>query len=163
MAAARSREVCLFKDIYKCSGEKLIQSSRIDTILSASRVRGDNLRLRSELSDGPTVACHKNCVSKYVSPSAVASLGKHAHDEQTQDVSVKRLRSSTSASFEFRKHCLFCADVTECLLPNEYDSKVPHKYRISASLVTTDRMADGKTSYRQHLLGVCEKEMNLVK
>ena len=157
MAAARSKEECLFKDIYNCTGGKLIQSSRIDTILSASQIRGDNLGLRPELSEGQTVACHKNCVSKYVSPSTLASLGKHAHDEKTSDVGPKRLRSSTNDSFEFRKHCLFCADVTKCLLPNEYDSKIPHKYRVPASLVTTDKMADGKTSYKEHLLGICEK------
>lgn len=158
MAEGKPKTECLFKDIYKCGGGKLINSSRIETIVSASQVRRDNLHLRRELSDGPTISCHKNCVSKYVSPAALASLGKHAQDEKAPENDSKRLRSSECAGFfDFRKHCLFCIDITPCILPHEYDTKVPHRYRKPASLVTTDKMGDGKTSYTSHLLTICNK------
>lgn len=42
-------------------------------------------------------------------------------------------------------------------MPHEYDAKVPTKYRIPASKVTTDKMADGETSYKQYLLDLCQK------
>ena len=58
---------------------------------------------------------------------------------------------------ESRKHCLCCADITDFLLPNEYDSKVPHKNRMPASFVTTDKLADGETPYKDHLLEICEQ------
>ena len=65
----------LLQEIYSCGSGKLIQSSRIDVILSASEIRQDEIRLHPELSDATTfVRCHKNCVSKYVSPSTLANM-----------------------------------------------------------------------------------------
>ena len=53
----------LLREIYSCGSGKLIQSSRIVAILSASEIRQDDIRLHPELSDGTTfVRCHKNCV-----------------------------------------------------------------------------------------------------
>ncbi|KAG0725731.1 putative RNA-directed DNA polymerase from transposon BS [Chionoecetes opilio] len=69
----------------------------------------------------------------------------------------KRLRSSIGGDvFDFQKHCLFCHDITPCILPNEYDPKVPQQYRVPASRVTTDKVGDGET-YKQYLLDLCEK------
>ena len=73
------------------------------------------------------------------------------------EVGTKRMRSSTACAFEFRKHCLFCPYVTTCKLSHEYDDKVPHQYRIPASLVTTDKMAHAKTTYKEYLLDICQK------
>jgi hypothetical protein len=42
-------------------------------------------------------------------------------------------------------------------LPHEYDAKVPQQYRTPASIVMTDKMADGVTSYKQYLLDLCQK------
>ena len=50
---------------------------------------------------------HKNCVSKYVSPSSLAKLGNRGNDTDEHDDSKtgpKRLRSSTSAILDFFKH-----------------------------------------------------------
>ncbi|KAG0717229.1 hypothetical protein GWK47_054872 [Chionoecetes opilio] len=157
----KDAEECFFKTAYKLWGWKLIQSSRINTILAASNLRQDDIRLRKELSDGSsTVRCHKNCVSKYVSPSTLNKLGKRMPKEETNEDSnagPKRLRSSIGGDvFDFQKHCLFCHDITPCILPNEYDPKVPQQYRVPASRVTTDKMGDGET-YKQYLLDLCEK------
>ena len=67
------------------------------------------------------------------------------------------MRSSTACAFEFRKHCLFCPNGTTCKLLHEYDDKVPHQYRIPASLVTTDKIADAKKTYKEWLLDICQK------
>ena len=157
MAGPEDRDECFFKTVYNCEAGKLIQSSRIDTILAASNLRQDDIRLRQELSDGSSsVRCHKNCVSKYVSPSTLNKLGKRTTEEKTHD-DAKRLRSSTGGDvFDFQKHCLFCHDITPCILPNAYDTKVPQQYRVPASKVTTVRMADGETTYKQYLLDMCE-------
>ncbi|KAG0719203.1 hypothetical protein GWK47_050981 [Chionoecetes opilio] len=157
----KDAEECFFKTFYNCGVGKLIQSSRIDTILAASNLRQDDIRLRKEMSDGSsTVRCHKNCVSKYVSPSTLNKLGKRMPKEETNEDSnagPKQLRSSIGGDvFDFQKHCLFCHDITPCILPNEYDPKVPQQYRVPASRVTTDKMGDGET-YKQYLLDLCEK------
>ena len=138
MAGSNQQDKCFFKDIYNCGSGKLIQSSRIDTILSASEIRQDEIRMRPELSDGiATVTCHKNCISKYISPSTLANLGKRGNDDQQPDdpeVGTKRMRSSTGSNYDFRKHCLFCPDVSICMLPHEYDAKLPHQYIIPDQL-----------------------------
>jgi len=158
---SKDAEECFFKTVYNCGVGKLIQSSQIGTILEASNLRQDDIRLRKELSDGSsTVRCHKNCVSKYVSPSTLNKLGKRMPEEETDDDSnagSKRLRSSTGGDvFDLQKHCLFCHDITPCILPNEYDPKVPQQYRVPASRVTTDKMADRET-YKQYLLDLCDE------
>lgn len=139
-----------------------MDSSRINTILSASKIRQDDIGRRPELSDGSlTLKCHKICISKYVSPSTLGKLDKRMRDDEKSDdatAAPKRLRSNTgSAVFDFRKHCLFCYDVTPCTLPHEYELKVPQQYRTPASIVLTVKMADGVTSYKQYLLDLCQK------
>ena len=98
----------------------LIQSSRINTILLASRIRQYDIGLRPELSDGSlTVECHLNCVPKYVSPSTVSKLAKSVNDcEQLDDPKAgdKRLRSSAGGVFDLNKHCLFYHYITTCKL-----------------------------------------------
>ena len=161
MAHENNPEECFFKRLYACEGEKLIQSSRIETILKASKIRQDDISSRPELSDSSlTVLCHKNCLSKYVSPSTLRNLSKRlpGDEEPDDDSGPKRLRSSTGGvTFNFKKHCLFCQEVTACILPNKYDHKVPQQYRIPASKVTTDIMADGKTTYKEYILDICQK------
>ena len=72
----------LIQEIYSCGSGKLIQSSRIDAILSASEICQDEIRLHPELSDGTTfVRCHKNFVSKYVYPSTLANMSKRVNDD----------------------------------------------------------------------------------
>ena len=83
----------LIQEIYSCGSGKLIQSSRIDAILSASEIRQDEIRLHPELSDGTTfVRCHKNCVSKYVSPSTLANMSKRVNGDN-KSVTLKLKQS----------------------------------------------------------------------
>ena len=46
MAGSKQLEKCFFKEIYSCGSGKLIQSSQIDAIFSASEIRQDEIRLR---------------------------------------------------------------------------------------------------------------------
>ena len=84
------------------------QTSRIETILKASKIRQDDINSNPELSDGPlTVTCHKNCLSRYVSPSTLENLSKRLPSDETphDDSGPKRLRPSTGGvSFNFQKH-----------------------------------------------------------
>ena len=32
-----------------------------------------------------------------------------------------------ASNYDFRKHCFFCTNVTACILPNDYDLKVPRQ------------------------------------
>ena len=90
----------LLQENYRCGSGKLIQSSRIDAILSASEIRKDEIRLHPELSDGTTfVRCHKNCVSKYVSPSTLANMSKRVNDDN-KSVTL-RLEQSECAQARF--------------------------------------------------------------
>ena len=63
MAGSNQQEKSFFKEIYSCGMGKLIQSSPIDAILSASEIRQEEIRLRPELSDGTaTVRCHGDVI-----------------------------------------------------------------------------------------------------
>ena len=113
--------------------KKLIQTSRIEIILKASKIRQDDINSSPELSDGPLpVMCHKNCLLRYVySLPTLQNLSKWLPSDKTfdDDSGPKRLRSSTGGmSCNLQKHCLFCLDITECILPDEYDPKVPQYY-----------------------------------
>ena len=46
--------------------------------------------------------------------------------------------------FDFKKHCLFCPDITVCVLTLEYDSKVPKDHHKKAFLIHTDEKANGQ-------------------
>ena len=39
---------------------------------------------------------------------------------------------------------------------------VPHQYIIPASIPTTDQMANGKTTYKENLLGLCQNREDLL-
>ena len=151
MAGSKQLEKCFFKEIYSCGSGKLIQSSRIDAILSASAIRQDEIRLRPELSDGTTSVLDAiKTISKYVSPSTLANMSKRVNDDNKSDdpeVGTKQMSSSTACAFEFRKHCLFCTNGTTCKLLHEYDDKVPHQCRIPASLVTPSALQRTKSIY----------------
>lgn len=152
MTPKMEEETCFFKDVYKCDEGKLIKSKRLQTVSSASRLRA-SVHL-AEVSDDASITCHKNCISRYVSPSNLASVKKRERvPASVSDTETKRLRSSGGGVvFDFKEHCLFCPDVTPCSV--EQDSIAPLKYRRAASLVRTDKLANGQ-DYKQKLLGVC--------
>jgi hypothetical protein len=92
------------------------------------------------------ISCHKSCVSTYISPTNLKHFSNEREGEPDSESSpeVKKLRSG-SVPFNPKTHCLYCLDVTVCVLPDEYDAKIPQKNRIPASQVMTKKMADGKT------------------
>ena len=148
-------ETCFFRDVYKCGEGKLIRSKHLQSVSSASLVRGDGLSVRlADLSDDASITCHKNCISRYVSPSNLASVKKReCVPASVSDTKTKRLRSSGGGVvFDFKEHCLFCCDVTPCSV--ERTGKLPLKYRRAASLVRTDKLANGQ-DYKQKLLDIC--------
>ena len=119
-----------------------MQSGRLEAITSASQVRGDGLQAKlAEMSELDYVICHKNCISRYVSPSNLASIKKCTGESSGLQTEKKRLRSADGGvTFDFKEHCLFCLDTTPCSL--EVDTKVPQKCRNAASLVPTDKLGD---------------------
>lgn len=146
--------MCFFSDVYKCGGGKLIKSTRLQTVSKASNLRGDGLA--AQLPDDGSVTCHKNCISRYVSPSSLASISKREHScENASGGEAKRLRSCVGdVVFRFNEHCLFCPDVTPCSL--EIEKKTPSKYRRAVSLVATDKLANGQ-DFKQKLLDICDQ------
>ena len=60
----------------------------------------------------------------------------------------------TSRSVTIRLSVTYKVPYNDCQM-GEYDDKVPHYYRIPTSLVTTDKMADAKTTYKEYLLDIC--------
>ena len=60
-----------------------------------------------------------------------------------------------------KKHCLFCLEITECKLDNEYDAKTTVQYRIPASMVATTEMCDGK-AYIETLMKKCRNRNDVL-
>ena len=131
-------EDCFFYELYKCEKKKeKLQNSyrtRIENIIICSKQLNDNYHLKLEsllVSEpaNPSIKVHKSCVSRYTSPTNVQAHVAHIRkkscvtDDSEQSV-PKRLRSSVGEQFDFQKHCLFCPDITICLLASECDSKI---------------------------------------
>ena len=146
-------ERCFFNETLKTCGNSdkpLTACGRIQKIIEASEIRGDS-RVRQALAPGladnslTVIRCHKSCVSSYISPTNLKHFSNKREVEPGSDSSpgAKKLRSS-SVPFNPKTHCLYCLDVTQCVLPDEYDPKTPQKYRIPASQVMTKTKADGK-------------------
>ena len=90
-------EEWFFKALYQCGGGKLIDCSRMETILAASKIRQDSVYERIN-DETKTVKCHKNCVSWYVSQSTLGKVAKQVNNATQSDDSQsdpKQSRSST--------------------------------------------------------------------
>ena len=158
-----AEEDCFFNGkIPSCPGpkEKLSKCSRIQKIIEASELR-DHLDIHDSLEPGYTsgtvthVYCHKNCVSTYVSPQNFAHLYHKRKPHSSLKPEPKRLRSEMKGKrFDFKKHCMFCLDVTECKLDSEYDAKTPAQYRVPSSMVVTTDTCDGQV-YIDTLIQKC--------
>ena len=122
-------ESCIFKFRYgsECKDSSHLSqtsgSSRLDTIINASKVYGDELHvtLEKQRAEHPnlTVFYHKNCVSKYTSKSNLVKYQTSAENA----IPAKKLRRSSS-EFEFMKHCLYCGQL--CNL--DKDPKNPERW-----------------------------------
>ena len=69
-----------------------------------------------------------------------------SNETPDNDSGPKRLRSSTGGVSFKLPETMFVLSRYYCILTNEYDPKVLQQYRIPASKVTTDKMADGETT-----------------
>ena len=89
---------------------KLIQSSRIPTVIESSRLRGEGL-LDKIVEGTINIECHSNCISTYCSKHHIERLlSKRQSSGSDKSKGTKRLRSQTC--FNFMQHCLFCGE--EC-------------------------------------------------
>jgi len=111
--------------------------------------------------DNPCIRLHKTCASRYTSSTNVKAhidhVRKMQYDSDDNEQSApKRLRSSTSDVFNFKKHCLFCPSVSECLLASEYNVKIPLKHRKHVFEIRSTTTVGG-CEYKQYILDICEK------
>jgi len=84
------------------------------------------------------------------------------HDSDDNEQSApKRLRSSTSDVFNFKKRCIFCSSVSECLLASEYNVKIPLKQRKHAFEIKSTTTVNGR-KYKQYILDICEKRNDVL-
>lgn len=125
---------------WKAAGEDFqpsVSDNRFQTILSSSRRRQDGLHeqlLEVHHSDD-VVKIHRKCISLYSSKTLIESVKKrHVNEEIAEARSSKQLRSDDSVAetgehFDFKTHCLFCIDVTPCVPPSEYPTKIPYARR----------------------------------
>ena len=149
-------ESCIFKFRYgsECKDSSHLSqtsgSSRLDTIINASKVYGDELHvtLEKQRAEHPnlTVFYHKNCVSKYTSKSNLVKYQTSAENAPP----AKKLRRSSS-EFEFMKHCLYCGQL--CNL--DKDPKNPERWNPAYKCRSTVSEHD-RTPYKQYLLTKCD-------
>lgn len=67
----------------------------------------------------------------------------------------KKLRSG-DIPFDFNRHCFLCPNITECILPDEYDARIPKRRRRPAYSVRRVKEKNG-TEYKKKLLELCDK------
>ncbi|KAJ8021891.1 hypothetical protein HOLleu_39220 [Holothuria leucospilota] len=145
---------CVFKFRYgtecddKASLSETAGTARIESIIHASKVYGDNLHveLRSKLAEieNLKIYYHRNCVSRYTSKS---NLKKYENEESAPP--VKRLRRSL-AVFDFKLHCLYCGEICEI----HKDPKHPQRWR-PAFLCRSTHADRRDKSYKAYLLERC--------
>lgn len=142
-----------------------VTESRIDSIRSASKRRGDTLH--QELESDCSVKIHRKCASLYTSNSLVVRVEKRRREKELNEARhAKQLRSDapvddSGMKFDFKIHCLFCITPTICTLPCEYDAKVPHSRRKPASLVRTDVDKHGREFTKVICAKCCERNDRL--
>ena len=128
-----SVENCLFHELYGCQQKKeKLQNgykAHIETVINCSKQLNDNYHVQLETllesePDNPCIKVHKSCVSRYTSTTNIQAHLVHVrklscnNDDNEENV-PKRLRSSVTDRFDFRKHCPFCLNVAACLLASE--------------------------------------------
>ena len=126
-------ECCFFNNLYECDSKipciSNVGPARLHSIINASKHYEDGLFLQLEqeldFNTNLTISYHKNCISRYTSKTHIErAISRKSKCKQDVVLPSKRFRSETP-SFEFNKHCLFCA--TPCLL--ERDVKHPDRWK----------------------------------
>ena len=90
------------------------------------------------------VFCHKKCLNICLTTESF-SFVPEAEASRWIKASVETISQwDIGKTFDLKKHCLFCLEITECKLDSEYDAKTPVQYRIPASMFATTEMCDRK-------------------
>ena len=149
-------EACIFKFKYgnECNEKNACSqssgTSRIQTIITASKAYGDGLHAKLEKliaeKEDLIINYHKNCVSRYTSKSNLAKYQKNTLDAPPP----KKLRH-LSSTFEFKEHCLYCGEICDV----NKDPKHPERWRHAYICRSTVSEHD-KTPYKEYLLQKCK-------
>ena len=126
---------CILGRVKQCKDaesefQKEISDSRFDAIIDSSKRRQDGLH---EYIKGrkDSITIQIKCISFYASNTLITRIEKRRNSEDlSQTRSEKQLRSDApkdicGENFDFKKHCLFCIDVTPCKVASEYPQKYP--------------------------------------
>ena len=104
------------------------QSFRLRALKDASWERQDGLGETTHLG---SFSCHRSCLTSYTSKEHIQRiLRKRKADEEDFETDTRRLRgkskrTSDSNQFNFKEHCLFCAENCDV----QIDRKHPKRWR----------------------------------
>ena len=132
-----SGDNCLFHELHRCQQKKAkLQNgykARIETVINCSKQLSDSYHVQLEIlmeseTDTPCIKVHISCVSRYTSTTNIQAHLVHVlklscDNDDNEESAPKRLRSSVTDRFDYRKHCLFCLNVYAFLLASEHDPK----------------------------------------
>ena len=161
MMATAETPACCFTAIFDCSVDNSAlltgTQARIESIIVASRVRGDGFheQLEASLHDRSSthsVYVHKNCVSTYTSKTHIQRyVSKHSQQTTPEEPQRKKIKRSDITTFDFRRHCLFCGE--EC--KTEVEPRHPYRWRRVVQCRTANRGED--KTFKQGILDVCDQ------
>ena len=149
---------------FGCSkSENLIVSGerRIQSIIAASKARGDNLHVHYNLKSalqadsGLTIHCHKSCVSSYTSKDHISRLLKK-RGIQKRSSSEPPSRRRRSSEFDFKQHCFICGSLCR---PRD-KKNILHGGKLSLNAGQLNNL-DRNHSSRLCFTNVMKEQMNL--
>lgn len=143
-----------------CNGKgqcQIFKRSGINTIISRSKENGDDLHtmLASRVaSEGESVSihAHKSCYCNYTSRSRHNHVKKRK-SSMSIDPGHRPFKSQTQ-KFEFKRHCLLCAN--ECM---PKDPKNPERWKHVIQCRTVDR-GKGNRTFREVLEDICHERQD---
>lgn len=111
---------CFFKWKFNCDNSEDLREvgpTRIETIIKYSKEYEDGahteLEAKLKYDSSLKLKCHRNCVSSYTSAEHLKRHKKRSGlVNEAAPIPKKRRRSSTS-SFQFKEHCIFCGEVCQ--------------------------------------------------
>ena len=87
---------------------------QIQSIINASSSYGNNLNaeLQRQLDENPDLVIyyHRNCVSRYVTPSNFLKIMYDSGDCEERG-NTNRVHRSDTPKFDFKEHCLYCGQI----------------------------------------------------
>ena len=152
-------ERCFLQDIYNCALKKdnLSNITRIEKIISSSKTYGDNIHVslqeQFDSDKNLTLRVHRSCVDNYTHPKTLSrAIAKRKTVSTQQNEPAKKVRRSDSHQFNFREHCIFCAQ--NCNVCQ--DQRHPDRWR-PAYMCTEYQGNDGNDTFKHSILETCDK------